>query len=183
MGRAWGGDRRGTGHMSVAHTQRLGPKRSGGATRVHPEFLIASRFAIPEVERSHEERRAQHMSEDVGTVYWGQLKGDENRGLRRGAWYRVVALTPHEAVLDVNRKHVPLDRAAVHLVSALPHAWTVVRRPADAKGVAVEMGEYYAVCPSCRNPAPLHGSPPSARCARCAGLFPAPFRSSFVANA
>ncbi len=123
------------------------------------------------------------MSEDVGTVYWGQLKGDENRGLRRGAWYRVVALTPHEAVLDVNRKHVPLDRAAVHLVSALPHAWTVVRRPADAKGVAVEMGEYYAVCPSCRNRAPLKGSPPSARCARCAGLFRVAWDEWFVANA
>jgi hypothetical protein len=111
------------------------------------------------------------MSEDAGATYWGQLKGDENRGLRRGAWYRVVALTPGEAVLDVNRKHVPLDRVALHLVSARPQAWTVVRRPADAKGVAVALGERYGVCPSCRNREALKGSPPSARCGRCAGFF------------
>lgn len=120
------------------------------------------------------------MSEDAGAIYWGQLKGDENRGLRRGAWYRVVKLTPGEAVLDVNRKSVPLDRAALHLVSAPPQAWTVVRRPSDAKGVAAAMGERYAVCPSCRNRVALKGSPPSARCPRCAGSFRVAWDEWFV---
>jgi hypothetical protein len=58
----------------------------------------------------------------------------------------------------------------------------VVRRPADAKGVAVEMGEQYAVCPSCRNRAALKGSPPHARCARCAGVFRVAWDEWFVAN-
>jgi hypothetical protein len=71
----------------------------------------------------------------------------------------------------VNRKHVPLDRAALDLVTAPPQTWTVVRRPSDAKGVALAMGERYAVCPSCRNRAPLKGSPPNTRCARCNGIF------------
>jgi len=169
--------------MFVATEQQPSHKHPGGATRVDPEFLTRVDPQFPEARPIHEERRAQHMSEDVGATYWGQLKGDENRGLRRGAWYRVVALTPAEAVLDVNRKQVPLERAALHVVSALPQAWTVVRRPSDAKGVAVEMGEHYGVCPSCRNRAPLKGNPPTARCARCAGLFRVAWDEWFGANA
>jgi hypothetical protein len=120
------------------------------------------------------------MSEDAGPIYWGQLKGDENRGLRRGAWYRVVALMPGEAVLDVNRKRVLMDRAALHLVAAPPQAWTVVRRPSDAKGVALALGERYGVCPSCRNRAPLKGGPPTLRCPRCHGVFRVAWDEWFV---
>ena len=120
------------------------------------------------------------MSQHTGATYWGQLKGNENRGLRRGAWYRVVALTPGEAVLDVNRRHVPLDRAALNLVTAPPQAWTVVRRPADARGVALALGERYAVCPSCRNRTPLKGDTPTLRCPRCDGLFRVAWDEWFV---
>ena len=75
-----------------------------------------------------------------------------------------MALTPREAILDVKRKYIPLDRVVLPL-SVPPPIWTVVRRHADARRVALTMGERYAVCPSCRNRAPLKGGPPSARCA------------------
>src|SRR5207249_8790671 len=35
---------------------------------------------------------------------WARLKQDVNCGLRRGAWYRVVGLTPEDAVLQVPRR-------------------------------------------------------------------------------
>ena len=42
---------------------------------------------------------------------WARLKQDVSCGLRRGAWYRVVGLTPEDAVLQVPRRErvrVPL---------------------------------------------------------------------------
>ena len=54
------------------------------------------------------------------------------------------------------RRAAPL-RATTDLDRGAPHT--------DARRVALTMGERYAVCPSCRNRAPLKGGPPSARCA------------------
>jgi len=34
---------------------------------------------------------------------------------RRGAWYRVVALTPREAILNVKRKYIRSDRVVLPL--------------------------------------------------------------------
>lgn len=122
------------------------------------------------------------MSRDIEPTYWGRLKSDENRGLRRGAWYRVVALAPAEVVLDVNRRRVPPDRAALHLVSAPPQTWTVVRGPSDAKGVALALGDRYAVCPSCRNRTPLKGGAPTLRCPCCDGNFRVAWDEWFVGS-
>ncbi len=111
------------------------------------------------------------MDDDAPQLQWARQKGDDNRGLRRGAWYRVVALTAGDAVLDVNRRRVSLPRGSLQVVAAPPQAWTVVRRPRDAKGLAKDWDDRYAVCPSCRNRAPMKGSPPSLKCPRCDGLF------------
>lgn len=102
---------------------------------------------------------------------WGRLQVDVDCGLRRGAWYRVVSLTPEEAVLDVNRQRLCVPRASLTIVSAPRQSWTVVRRPRDAKGLAAEWGDKYGVCPGCRNRAPLKGSAQSMRCPRCSALF------------
>ena len=105
-------------------------------------------------------------------MQWARLKDEENRGLRRGAWYRVIALTEHEAVLDVSRRGVRVPRETVQLATSAPDAWTIVRRPADAKGaVAYWAADKYLVCPSCRHRAALKTVSPSQQCPRCAGLF------------
>jgi len=99
------------------------------------------------------------------------LRDDVNCGLRRGAWYRVVQLTPGDAVVEVQRKRVNVPRAVLTIVAELPTSWTVVTTPPDAKGLATAWQERYAVCPSCRNRAPIRGQPQHLRCPRCNGLF------------
>lgn len=111
------------------------------------------------------------MRDESLTPQWARLKDDENRGLRRGAWYRVVELTAGDAVLDVNRKSVPVPRTALDIVSGPPRVWTIVRRPRDAKGLVTEWDDKYLVCPGCRNRVPLKGNPHSLRCPRCDQLF------------
>lgn len=111
------------------------------------------------------------MPGDLLELQWARLRSDENRGLRRGAWYRVVSTTPREAVLDVNRTRVSLPRTSLQFVSAPPQTWTVVSRPPDAHGLPTGWDDKYAVCPSCRNRAPLKQSDHTLRCPRCAGLF------------
>ncbi|HEX4601399.1 MAG TPA: hypothetical protein VH116_08400, partial [Gemmatimonadales bacterium] len=107
----------------------------------------------------------------MAQLQWARLKGSANCGLRRGAWYRVVQLTSRDAVVDVTRKRVNLPRSALQFVSVPPRSWTVVPRPPDATGLATGWGATYAVCPSCRNRAPLQGSPQRLACPRCKGLF------------
>jgi len=102
---------------------------------------------------------------------WGRQNGDDNRGLRRGAWYRVVRLTSKDALVEVQHRPVSVTRASLTIVSRLPSSWTVVSRPSDARGLPTGWGKLYAVCPSCRNRAPLNGSPDSMRCGRCATAF------------
>jgi hypothetical protein len=116
----------------------------------------------------------------MAQVQWARLKGHENCGLRRGAWYRVVQLTARDAVVDVQRTQVSLPRAAFQFLSAPPHSWTVVARPADATGLPTGWGVAYAVCPSCRNRTPLQGSPPRLPCPRCKGLFRVAWEEWFI---
>src|SRR2546427_11875716 len=94
------------------------------------------------------------MPGDLLDLQWARLRSDENRGLRRGAWYRVVSTTPREAVLDVNRTRVSLPRTSLQFVSTLPQTWTVVSRPPDPHRLPTRWGGQDAVCPSCPNPAP-----------------------------
>lgn len=104
-------------------------------------------------------------------LQWARLRVDENRRLRRGAWYRVADITQREATLDVNRRAVAVPRASLEIVSAQPRYWTIVHRPRDAKGLPTLWGDRYAVCPGCRNRAPLRGAPQNMRCPRCERVF------------
>ena len=94
-----------------------------------------------------------------------------NRGLRRGAWYRVIALTPGEVVLDVNHHACIVPREGVQVVATPPRRWSIVARPTDAVRVPPQWGDWYALCPSCRNRASVKGRLDTLRCARCAGVF------------
>ena len=105
---------------------------------------------------------------------WARLNADQSCGLRRGAWYRVVRLTPDEAVLQVpRREQVRVPRRFVETLSNRPRHWTVVprRREADAEPAPVGWHARYAVCPACRTRAPITGYAADMRCPSCDGVF------------
>lgn len=113
---------------------------------------------------------------------WARVYGDANHQLRRGAWYEVLALTPEQAVLDVNRRPVLVSRSLVEIVPSRPHHWTVVRRPRDAVSLPLSWGTRYAVCPSCTQRVSLKGSVSVLSCPRCHGVFVVGWEEAAVAS-
>ena len=102
---------------------------------------------------------------------WARLKEDVDFPIRRGAWYRVVQLTPREVTLDVKGKKVPIPRAAVEIAPQPTLRWTVVPRPRKSVRLPQGWGPEYGVCPGCRERAQLIDHPQSLRCPKCNGLF------------
>jgi len=103
---------------------------------------------------------------------WARLKQDVSCGLRRGAWYRVVGLTPEDAVLQVpRRERVRVPRRFLQTLFSRPRHWTVVPRPAQAEDLPDHWRNRYAVCPVCRARAPITGYTVDMQCAKCNGQF------------
>lgn len=102
---------------------------------------------------------------------WARLREDVKSRLRRGAWYRVLRLGAQEAVLDVGRHPLSLERSLLRFSFAPPTQWTVVRDPRNAARGVAAAATSHAVCPNCRRRVPLTGSPPTLRCPGCNGLF------------
>lgn len=102
---------------------------------------------------------------------WARLRSDAEYQLRRGAWYRVLRLTPLEAVLDVNQKQVSVPRAYLQVVPGRPERWSVVPRPRNSVRLPATWGSRYAVCPNCRARAPLGRPAVTLRCPKCNGVF------------
>lgn len=102
---------------------------------------------------------------------WARLRLDVNCGLRRGAWYPVVRFARDDAVLEVTREPVPVSRRLLQTVFSQPHQWTIVPRPDDAVNLPSEWGGRYAVCPSCRERAPISGHPIDMPCPKCRGVY------------
>jgi hypothetical protein len=103
---------------------------------------------------------------------WARLKQDVSCGLRRGAWYRVVGLTPDDAVLQVpRRERVRVPRRFLQTLFARPRHWTVVPRPSHADEPPDPWRSRYAVCPACRARAAITSYSADMRCPKCEGLF------------
>jgi hypothetical protein len=102
---------------------------------------------------------------------WARLRADYGGPLRRGAWYRVVSVSPLEAVVDVEKRAVLLPREYLEIVATRPTRWTVVREAQPSPRLPSEMQERYGVCPSCRERMSLAGEPRTLRCRRCNGVF------------
>lgn len=95
---------------------------------------------------------------------WARLHTPARCGLRWGAWYPVMGLTPREAQLWVRGRAMGVARSLLELRSTPPREWTVAR----TKGAA----DPYLVCPSCRHRAHLpDGRVATLRCPRCNELF------------
>jgi hypothetical protein len=105
-------------------------------------------------------------------MQWARLTADVDIKIRRGAWYKVLRLGPLEAVLDVNRKPTPVPRQYLRLTPQPPQAWSLVQRPSRSARLPQSWGQVYAVCPNCRERAPLlEGRPANQRCHKCNGFF------------
>jgi hypothetical protein len=107
----------------------------------------------------------------MSTGQWARLRPAEAGHLRRGAWYRVVRLTPAEAVLDVNGTLTSVPRPSLEILPAPPTRWTVVPRPMRAARLPASWGPRYGVCPNCRERARLEERAASMRCPKCNGYF------------
>jgi hypothetical protein len=106
------------------------------------------------------------------TPLWARVRGGENHGVRRGAWYAIVRLTEEDAGLDVNGRRFDIPRAVLQIVPGRPERWSVVARPDDAVDMPQSWGSRYAVCPSCAHRRSLLGQPTELQCPRCSGVFP-----------
>lgn len=102
---------------------------------------------------------------------WARLKGDVKCALRQGAWYRILKLTPTEAVVDVKGKPTAVPRGQLQLSPEPALYWSVVPSPKHAPRFPTTWGSRYAVCPNCRERAKLEGQPAGMRCNRCNGFF------------
>jgi hypothetical protein len=111
---------------------------------------------------------------------WARLQVDAALPVRRGAWYRIVKLTAMEATLNVKGKPVAVPRAQLQLSSEPALRWTVVPAPRAAPRFPSTWGSRYAVCPSCRDRAPLLDQVASMRCQRCNGLFDVAWDEPFL---
>ena len=107
----------------------------------------------------------------MDVLHWARLKAEGPYPLRRGAWYRVIELHPHEVVLDVQWKPVSVPPSLVEVVDERPLHWTAVPRPREAVRLR-EDWDQYGVCPNCGNRASLEGAPKELRCTQCQESFP-----------
>lgn len=99
---------------------------------------------------------------------WARVRAGSDCPLRRGAWYRVVEITPVEAIVDVNNRLMHIPRAYVQILPLRPPVWSVVTGPRDEGGRDVGGGRgLYGVCPNCCARAPLHHTAATWRCQRC----------------
>src|SRR5437016_12491971 len=62
--------------------------------------------------------------------YWARVRAGMDCPLRRGAWYRVVDLTPGDTVLEVNSRLLRVPRAFLQILPLPPH---VVAHPSQAR--------------------------------------------------
>ena len=93
--------------------------------------------------------------------YWARVRAGMDCPLRRGAWYRVVELTPEETVLEVNSRLLRVPRAFLQILPLRPPLWSLVRRRPDDAPPAPEEDGKYAVCPNCCERSPLIDSAPT----------------------
>jgi hypothetical protein len=102
---------------------------------------------------------------------WARTRVRTSRQVRRGAWYRVVRVTPIEAVLEVNGRHVKVPCAFLQILPFRPTQWSVVTRLRGAAHPPASWGSSYGVCPSCSGRAPLVHQAVSVKCPHCEGVF------------
>src|SRR6266581_3102009 len=100
--------------------------------------------------------------------YWARVRAGMDCPLRRGAWYRVVELTPEETVLEVNSRLLRIPRKFLQILPLRPPMWSLVRRRPDDAPPA-------AAAPCTRSPGPIRRGGHS-KCCRV-GRYPERWRA------
>ena len=103
--------------------------------------------------------------------HWARVRARTTSPLRRGAWYRVLQLTPAEAVLEVNGRSLGVPRPFLQVLPIRPRLWSVVARRRGATAPPPSWGPRYGVCPRCAARAPLPDRAISMRCPACSFAF------------
>jgi hypothetical protein len=95
---------------------------------------------------------------------WARLQMPARCGLRWGAWYPVMGLSPREAQLWVHGRAMGVARSLLELRGTPPREWTVACAAAGS--------DLYLVCPGCRHRARFSDLNVAAtRCPRCNEVF------------
>ena len=102
---------------------------------------------------------------------WARLRIDVHRGIRRGAWYRVICTESDFVDLAVHGEKATLLRDELQFVSSRPPHWTMIVHCPHSVTLPGKLGKRYAVCPSCSHRQVPLGEPKGLRCDRCNGLF------------
>ena len=105
----------------------------------------------------------------------------EQRGLRRGEWYKVLEdQSAGWLLLDVNQVQVRITKEHLLVRRYAPKGWSVVRlTPEEATIEARKHGHpndeqhrMHLVCPACHTRHHVDGQPREARCPKCGKTFP-----------
>jgi hypothetical protein len=113
------------------------------------------------------------MSDDQAKVpkRWARVSAAEAHGLRRGAWYAVVNDARPLVVLDVNKRHRPVNREYLEFREGPPDRWSVVQRnPTDLpakRASGADLEATYGVCPRCYERSNLVDGEPRLKCMSC----------------
>jgi hypothetical protein len=113
---------------------------------------------------------------------WARLNADVDVHIRRGAWYRVLQLTPRQVTVDVKGRQVPIPRVHVEVVAQPALRWAVVPRPHNSPRLPPGWGPEYGVCPGCRERAQLIDHPQSLRCLKCNGFFEVAWNDPYLSR-
>lgn len=109
---------------------------------------------------------------------WARVKSTGTHGLRRGAWYVVVAAPKAgPLVLSVRQRNVPVLREHVDFSDVRPAAWSVVRWEMSQRGAQrasqQAIGLTYGVCPACSERSALtQPDLPRLKCESCGAEYP-----------
>jgi hypothetical protein len=111
---------------------------------------------------------------------WALVLPNADVKVRRGCWYRILRLGALEVTIEVNRRAIPVRRSLLQIAQAPVSRWSIVSRPRNSIRFPSNWGASYAVCPGCRERAPLEGHPSSMRCARCNGMFDVDWNAPYL---
>ena len=160
----------------VAELADAPDSKSGGGNPMRVRFSPRALALLPRA-------RGTLHSMSAPAFQWARLQVEAPLPLRRGAWYRIVKLTSAQATLNVKGTAVTVPRAQLQLSSEPALLWTVVPAPRAAPRFPPNWGTRYAVCPNCRDRAPLVDHPANMRCHRCNGLFDVAWDEGYLAKA
>ena len=110
---------------------------------------------------------------------WARLRYDLDRGIRRGAWYRVLGTELNFVDLAVHGQKTTLTREELQFVTNRPPQWTLIVHDARSLTLPGKLGKRYAVCPSCCFRQVPTGQPKALRCDKCNNLFEIAWREPF----